>query len=509
MRTKNSLFNLITSIVPFAVFVILGFFRVRVWQSSMDENIYALNQLFFQLFAYLSIAEAGIGSLVQKIYYKLIIAEDRDSICKYYSLSKKMLRNVCYIIFIAGIAISFFLPYLAKGNKLSGIYMQEVFVLFLIKSLVEYFMFAPRFLLTADQKLYKMNLQNYGYKIAETIMEIVLIYVGVSYLLVLCFSIVLRIVMNLHLNKIVFREYPWLKTIKPDRGLKLKGMSHIFVFKIISAVQENIGALLISAFINPISVIIYSNYKYITKYLSDFIYQSGIAIMASLGNLLNEKRNDKATFDTFQKITTMYFFIATFLTLALAFCINPFITIWVGENKLFDSVSLMCLLFVFFHNIARRPLYLLKDIYVLYKELQLNSIIEAVITITLSFILLKFNLGIKGVLIAAAISPLLVSFIYLPMVVYKKAFNCFPWLDILKYLINVVIIIVVQGIGSLLPIGVSSSNFIIWFLTSAVAAIFILVVLFILYFCIFKSFRGLLQTGFWTVKNIFKKTKVD
>ena len=109
MRTKNSLLNFLTSIVPFVVFVALGFLKIRVWQSSLDENIYALNQLFFQLFAYLSIAEAGIGALVQKEYYKLLIDEDHDMICKYYTVSKKMLRTVCYVIMAAGLILSFFL----------------------------------------------------------------------------------------------------------------------------------------------------------------------------------------------------------------------------------------------------------------------------------------------------------------------------------------------------------------------------------------------------------------
>lgn len=507
MRTKNSLFNLITSIVPFAVFVVLGFFRVKVWQSNMDENIYALNQLFFQLFAYLSIAEAGIGSLIQKKYYTLLIDEDRETICKYYTLSKRMLRRVCYTILIAGIVLSFFLPYLAKGNTLSAFYMQEVFILFLVKSLVEYFMFSPRFLLTADQKLYKMNLQNYGYKIAETIMEIALIYFGVSYLLVLCFSIVLRIVMNLHLNRIVFREYPWLKNAVPDENMKLSGMSHILVFKVVSAIQENIGALLISAFINPISVIIYTNYKYITKYLNDFIYQSGIAIMASLGNLINQKDEKERTFDTFQQITTMYYFIATFLTLALAFCINPFISIWVGENKIFDNISLLCLLFVFFHNIARRPLYILKDVLVLYKELQVNSVIEAVVTIVLSFVFLKLNMGIKGILIAAAVSPLLVSFIYFPNLVYKKAFNRTPWYDLIKYFINVLLMVGIQSVAAFIPFKVSDQSFIMWFITSCVVAVLLLIILGFIYFCVFKSFRALLNTGIYTVRSILIKKK--
>ena len=316
MRTKNSLLNFLTSIVPFVVFVALGFLKIRVWQSSLDENIYALNQLFFQLFAYLSIAEAGIGALVQKEYYKLLIDEDHDMICKYYTVSKKMLRTVCYVIMAAGLILSFFLKYLAKDNALTQMYMQEVFLLFLAKSLVEYFMFSPRFVLTADQKLYKINFQMYFYRILETLMEIGLIYVGMPYVLVLCCSIVLRIVMNLHLNKIVFREYPWLHTVSDTQGLKIEGMKHVFIYKIVSAIQENVGALLISAFVNPISVIIYSNYKYITKYVNDFMYQMGAALTSSLGNLLYGENNEEG-YNTYEMINTMFYFMASFLTIAV------------------------------------------------------------------------------------------------------------------------------------------------------------------------------------------------
>lgn len=116
MRTKNSFFNLITSIIPFAVFVILGFLKVKVWQAKMDENIYALNQLFFQLFAYLSIAEAGIGAIIQKKYYSLLIDKDTESICKYYTLSKKMLRKICYIIFTV-LYFPFSLPILQRATR--------------------------------------------------------------------------------------------------------------------------------------------------------------------------------------------------------------------------------------------------------------------------------------------------------------------------------------------------------------------------------------------------------
>ena len=94
MRKSNSLKNFITSTIPFIILIFLGFWKINVWQNTLDENVYALNQLFFQIFAYLSLAEAGIGALVQKEYYKLFATDDKERICIYYTLSKKMLRNV-------------------------------------------------------------------------------------------------------------------------------------------------------------------------------------------------------------------------------------------------------------------------------------------------------------------------------------------------------------------------------------------------------------------------------
>ena len=206
-------------------------------------------------------------------------------------------------------------------------------------------------------------------------------------------------------------------------------------------------------------------------------------------------------------IATLFYFIAAFLTLTLIFCINPFISVWVGENKLLDNVSLLCLLFVFFHNIARRSVFILRDVFVLYKDIQINLIIEAIVTLLLSFAAIKLNLGIRGILIASAISPLLISFAYIPIKIYKKIFNVFPTLDFIKYFASLIIILVLHFIGTLISFEVSSSNFIMWLITSAIAAIVLGILLFAVYWCLFKSFRCLVNTGLWTVKNIFKKTK--
>lgn len=490
MRKSNSLKNFVTSTIPFVILIFLGFWKINVWQKTLDEDVYALNQLFFQIFAYLSLAEAGIGALVQKEYYKLFAADDKEKICIYYTLSKKMLRKVCYIIAAMGVGVSFFLPILAKGNELSTQYMQKIFVLFLMKSLVEYFMFSPRFVLQADQKIYKLNVQMNIYKILEGLMETILIMYGIPYEWVLILSFILRVIMNLHLNQIVFREYPWLMTVKDTLGVNISGMSHVFLYKIVSVVYENVDVLLISAYVNPLSVIIYSNYKYITKYLNDMLYMVGNSITSSLGNLLYSEENERS-FDTYEMINTMFYFIACFLTVALGYCMNSFIAIWVGADKVFDTTAFACILFLFYHNVVRRPQYMLKDIFAFYKELQAVSVVETILNLGLSFLLVNFY-GIRGVVIATVISTLLTNFWYFPLFLYKKVFDKKPWLDLVKYICSIICIVVVLIISySILP-EIPNTGYIKWFVASCSYSLVVFVLLTIIFFVFFKSFRRLL-----------------
>lgn len=508
MRKANSLKNFITSTIPFIILIFLGFWKVNVWQNSLDEDVYALNQLFFQIFAYLSLAEAGIGSLVQKEYYKLLVTDDKEKICVYYTLSRKMLQIVCFVIIAIGLVLSFFLPMLANDNALSMQYMQKIFILFLAKSLVEYFMFSPRFVLQADQKIYKMNIQMNVYKILEGLMEILMIMYGYSYETVLIISFFLRIVMNLHLNRIVFKEYPWLHLVKDTQGLKITGMQHVFIYKIVSVIYENVDVVLISAFVNPVSVIIYSNYKYITKYVSDLLYMVGSSITSSLGNLLYSEEGNERSFFTYEMISTMFYFIACFLTIALGYCMNSFIVIWVGEDKLFDNFSFICILFLFFHGVVRRPQYILKDIFALYKELQIVSVVESMLNLGLSFLLVR-EYGIQGVLGATVISTLLTNFWYFPVYLYKRVFKKKPWLDLAKYTCTGIFVLVFSWLSYTFLPEISSANYVAWFFSSCAYAIMLGIILAVVFWICFKSFRRLVVQCFEMVVGILKKGKVN
>lgn len=505
MRKKNSLLNFITSFVPFVVLMFFGFWKVNVWQTKLGEDIFALNQLFFQLFAYLSLLEAGIGALVQKEYYKLLAIDDKEKICKYYTLSKKMLRIVACLIVFIGFLLSFFLDELANDSLLSLPYMQLVFMIFLAKSVVDYIFCSPRYILQADQKLYKINILLNIYRIFEAFVEVYLIMYGFGYLTVLIATLIVRIVLNLHVNKKIYREYPWLKTVDECGQLKITGMKDVVLYKVVTAVQDNTDIMLISAFINPLTVTIYSSYNYITKYLNDFIYIVGTALTSSLGNLMYTKDRSE-TIPTFELINALFFFISSVLTTILFLVTNSFIALWVGSDKIISNIPFICILFIFFHNVARRPLLILKDVFALYKETQVVFIAEAGINFVLSFLTVS-KYGISGVLVSSVISIFIANFYFFPKLMYKEVFNVSCKGYIGKYCFSLLFTILLSIICSNFISFTNVNNFLMWFVYSCVVGIVVLLISFFVFYSLFDDFRKLSHEGFRFVSSLLNKRK--
>ena len=157
MRKKNSIKNILTSIIPYFIITLMSIFRVRLFLHSLGEEIYSTNQVFNQIFSYLSLIDGGIGCLIVQKYYKLFIDKDKDEINYTYSKSKKTMNYVSLIIFLIGFSLSFFIKFFVN-NSLSSRYLQFVFILYLTRSIIEYLFISPRFVIQADQKLYKINI---------------------------------------------------------------------------------------------------------------------------------------------------------------------------------------------------------------------------------------------------------------------------------------------------------------------------------------------------------------
>lgn len=490
MRKEKSLKNFITSIIPYIILLLLGFLRVNIFLKYLGDEKYALNQLFYQIFIYLSLAEAGAGTYIIQLYYKCFAEQNKEEIINIYNSAKKILKKIAMIIMLVGIVISFFLK-LFTNNNLSLLYMQIVFFLFLLKNVIDYLMMAPKSVIEADQKVYKINVRYYGMKIFEYVVDIVLLCLGFDYIIILIGEILTRFLSYYVTNKKIFKEYDWLKN-KPTENKKIEGVGNVFWHRISEAIHYNTDIIITSSFLSPLLVTIYSSYNYITKYLTDIVDMIGTAIAPSFGNSIykDEKNN---MIKIFEEINTFYLFLASFLSIMVYILSNSFVAnVWLEKKYLINDTALIFLTINFFIVVARKPINIIRNSMGLFKETKVIVLLEAVVNLILSLILVsKYKLA--GILIATCISMVTTTLWYLPYYIYKKKLET----KLMPYYIKLFSVFVFSAI-----IGVISNNIInnlnisgllSWIIVAIISSLVILLILSLFFMIFFKNFKDIIQ----------------
>lgn len=500
MRTSNSIKNILSTIV-FDLFVgILGFVKVRVFINGLSNDVYSLNQLFYQIFSYITVADIGFGLILAQKFYQEFAKNNFDEINKIYSTSKIFYRVIGIIMLTMAFVISFFTSYLTKAN-LPAIYIQLTFLVFMLRNVIDYFFVAPRYVLEADQKLYKINHIVKSAKIIETLVEMGLVLLGVDYILILIPGIFLTVLFDLYINKKIYKYYPWLKDNKKFDKSYLRGTWDVVSRKISGLVNSNTDIILVSTFINPISVIVYSSYTYITKYVTDILGIMSIALTPSYANVLNKKDGD--SYGVFTEMNTMYLFIATFISIMFFGFLNSLINIWIGKEYITDTLSLLLFCLVAFQITTERPLNIVINSQGLFKETKRAAMLEAILNVAFSFLLVN-KFGISGVLIATIIAKLVTTFIHYPICIYKNLFNK----KAIGYFANYVLVLVIMflGIFGMYKFNFMTNSVFNWLLYVLISAVIVLIYLAIIFYICFRSFRRLVdRLKFYIMNNILKR----
>ena len=490
MRKKSSFKNLMSSFFPYIIVLILGFVKIDVFLASLGEEIYALNQLFFQLFAYISLAEAGASGYIVQLYYKHFVSDNKEQIKKIYRGSIRFMKKVATVVMSLGIVVSFFLKFLTNNN-LGSFYMQVVFILFILRSVIEYLMLSPKLVMQADQKLYRVNIVYYIFKVLELTFEIILLSLGVDYIVTILSSMVLRTFSYIVINHSVFKEYPWLREKTINNDIKIKGINNMFVHRIAEAIHYNTDILLASSFLSPFVVTIYSSYNYITKYLTDGVDILGNSISASVGNFIYKEKNDDQI-TILNQLLSLYLVIAIFFCVVCYISINSFISLWIGEKYIIDKLSLIFLITNLFIVIARKPLNVYYTSAGWYRETRFIVIFEAITNLVFSLLLVrKYN--ITGLLIATTISLITTTFWYIPKFVIKDKLkqNLFPfWL---RYFLSFAIVIVLSYMGNKIFSMISINSYLSWFLVVILLSIIVTLIVFLIFYYGSQSFREIFK----------------
>ena len=296
---------------------------------------------------------------------------------------------------------------------LSNIYI--VYILYLLSSLVSYFLTYKRSILYADQKKYIINYTHTFYLILLNFTQLLVLYLTKNYYL--------YIILNLIVNK----QYPYLKRSTNDKILKetekniFQKIKGLFFHKVGNFFVWGTDNILLSYFFGVVQVGIYSNYSMIINSVSNLFQQFISATSASVGNLLVEK-NTKKTQNIFRRIYFLNYWMVVFSSNCILIIIQPFVKIWVGQQYLLPIYIVIVLIVSFYQKMMRVTYDTFKESAGIWHEDRFIPIFESIFNIVFSIIFAKC-LGLVGIFLGTIVSGFVLWFYSYPKFVFKKILN--------------------------------------------------------------------------------------
>lgn len=465
MRTKKALYNFITDFIPLVVIALIGFIKIKMINESLGLALGGLNTLFANVMTYLSIMDGGLTGAILYRLYKPIANQDDKQTSEILSAGKYLFNRIGLAMLAIGTLVSFFVFFFFKQEPptISYFYVQTAFMIYLVSSVIPYFVVVNRTLFEADQKKYVTNIVIQGFMIVKSIGEIVLLVLGLGLIELYLLMTVINIGSSVIIYYLSKKKYPHIDFNAPEKDFSMKSdVKNLLIHKIGTMVAYNIDAIIIGSVIGIDKVPFYTAYQYITDNLMTMIGKITYSITAGIGDLIASQK--ERAYVVFQEINAMSFYIASVVCIPLVLVINGFINLW--QPNIETSVALaICFVIQLFYYIIRMPLTTYCNASGLFRQTRVCPIIESVVNIVLSLILVH-QWGIPGILIATFIAYLVSDYFIRPIIIYREVFNRSVWSYYLK---NMAYIFLMLALGLMMSLGLQYLNFdsyLGWFISS-------------------------------------------
>ncbi|CCV64691.1 putative oligosaccharide translocase [Alteracholeplasma palmae J233] len=426
MRTKNSMRNVIVSLLGFLLVTVVTLVVRRIFLEQLGVVYLGVNSLLSNVISVLSLAELGFASAFVFSLYKPIAEKNQVAIAGIMNLYKKIYNRIAIFILIIGIAI-IPLIYILAGKQESSVISKGNFilyyVLFLINSVSSYFMVYKKSLIIADQKNYITSLtQNFSTMIM-IILQIIALYIFKSFFLFLLLQIIKTLAENILISYIARKKYNYLPLYKDeivDSDTKKSIYSNVYSLlfhRVGGVVITGSISIVITALVNVEKAGIYANYIVITNMLMAICIQIFDTIGSSVGSLASEENREKLV-----KVFNEVFYINAVLTgvfsVGFYILINDFIVLWLGKEVLLSELSVILICASFYINSMRRSVLTFREALGIFKVDRLRPLIESTFAVLFSIILFNY-IQFEGILLGYFLAVLLTSAWVDPYVLYK------------------------------------------------------------------------------------------
>ncbi|MCI5734157.1 MAG: oligosaccharide flippase family protein [Tenericutes bacterium] len=483
MRTKKTFLNLVSEVIPLIVISFLGIYKLKIFIQVLGNETLGLYQLFSQIMVYVALVDGGLSSAVLYALYKPNTSNDTKKMNEILSGAFKAFNLIGAAVFFIAAIVAFIVPFLIKENSFDYSYIVLAFILFSLSNVVTYFFVPFRVLYEVKEKKYVVSLCTQIGQIVQSILEIVLLLGGWSFISILIMHSIVKLLSNLAIYFFYKKQFPLYTVNSKKKDFEFsKQIKHLMVHKINGLISYNIDVLIISKLLGLASVAIYSVYNYIISMLRQILEKISGAMLAIIGNFLTE--NIKKAHEVFYELNSMMYFVAIIICVPLTFALDSFIDIWY-EKEIMTSfaISFVFSMYMFVY-IIKIPITTYVSAAGLFKETKFCAITDTIINLILSLVLV-WKFGIPGVVMATAFSVFVAEYILKNVVVHKHIFKENVMSFYIKNLKFFIVFILDLLLAGLLFNSIKITNIFVWF---GIYIVFFVVNSIVVY-AVFKLFK--------------------
>ena len=435
-RLKNSIRNTISGVASRVITIFFPFIIRTVIIKKIGMDYAGLNGLFSSVLMMLSIGELGFGSALVYSMYKPIAEADDEKVCALLNFYKKVYRIVGCVILTLGLALLPFIRSFINGEVPADINVYVLYLVFLLNTVIGYFAFAYKSaLLTASQRVDISNKIIIYVNLAMYLAQFAVLWILRNYMAYVILSPIFTVITNIVQSIVVDKVYPQYKC----RGSLEKDELKDIYKNVFALIGEKIGAtvwlstdtIVISATLGLAAVACYNNYYTIISAVRSLVMVIFDSIRPSVGNSMVNESLEK-NYNDFNKISSLFVWISGFCSISMICLFQPFMRIWVGEEYLLSTATVIMFGVYFFGWKMLDVLVLYRDAAGMWLYGKSRPYVVSILNIIGDIILVHF-FGLDGVVFATLFTSVCMSYPWLLGVLFKRYFKGKPW-DYLKRL---------------------------------------------------------------------------
>ena len=440
-RTTNTVRNIFVGFIYRFIHILMPFVIRTMIINVLGKEYLGLNTLFTSIFTFLNLAEFGFTNALTFKMYKPAKEKDFEALSVYASVIRRVYLVVGLVILGAGTAVMPMLPHFINGECPSDVNIYILYFIYLMNTVIPYLgcgyctsVFA------AFQRIDLTNIINAVVTLALNLFQIAVLLITASYYQYIICLPVFTLFNNLFLIATKKRFYPEIMTnrkvskdIIRETFVSASALfGHSLNYVVVSAADN----VVISSFLGLAALALYGNYYTILSAvlgLIDIVIQS---CTPSIGNLLLE-RNPIHTKSIFKTVSFLTHWITGWCSICLICLYQPFMRLWMGENMLLPSSTVILFSMYLYSYKARAAVIVFKDAAGMWKADWLKPYVSALANLIINILLVKL-IGINGVLLSTIAVFCFINFPWESKALLKRILPDYInkyYVDFLKYCI--------------------------------------------------------------------------